>query len=50
MAQIHLKGWQKDYQGLISQDYLNSLTFENRLQRRREILVAENTAIHLVAL
>lgn len=38
IAEIHVRSWQHAYQGLIAQDYLDSLNPQQRLERRVELL------------
>lgn len=38
IAEIHVRSWQQAYQGLISQEYLDSLDPAQRLERRIELL------------
>ena len=38
IAEIHVRSWQQAYQGLIPQDYLDSLDPADRIERRAQLL------------
>ncbi len=51
IVHIHIQSWQEAYQAVIEQEYLVNLptTFDNRLQKRQEMLLKKSASIHLVA-
>jgi ribosomal protein S18 acetylase RimI-like enzyme len=38
IAQVHVQAWQESYKGIIEQDYLESISFKERLEQRKHIL------------
>lgn len=50
IAHVHYTAWQESYKGIIDQDYLDTLRYEDFLARRRRILSFPQTdSIHLIA-
>lgn len=50
VAKIHVKAWQESYKNIVSQTYLNNISFQDRLDLREKILSEHNPeSIHLVA-
>jgi GNAT superfamily N-acetyltransferase len=50
IAYIHVKAWQESYKGIIHQNYLDTISFSERLAFRKKILMYPKTAqINLVA-
>ena len=50
VAKIHVDAWKESYKGIISQVYLDEISFQNRLDLRKKILSEHNPdSIHLVA-
>lgn len=50
IARIHHNAWQESYKGIIDQDYLDALRYEDFLARRHQILSAPQThSLHLIA-
>lgn len=50
VAYIHVKAWQESYQGIIDQNYLDTISFSDRLILRKKILMNPKPAqINLVA-
>lgn len=47
VAEIHVNGWKNAYKNLIDDDYLNSLSIENRLNKLKKNY---NTSGFLVAI
>lgn len=47
IAYVHVKSWQTSYAGLIDQSYLDNISYEKRLDLRKEIL-ASNKGLQLV--
>ncbi len=47
IAFVHVNSWKTSYAGLVDQDYLDALSYENRLDLRKEILQLK-TMLHLV--
>lgn len=42
IANVHVKSWQTSYAGVIDQQYLENISYEQRLQFRKEILQSAN--------
>ena len=50
IADIHVKAWQESYKGIIDQNYLDTISFSERLAFRKKILMHPKPAqINLVA-
>ena len=49
IAQVHVKAWRTSYAGIIDSNFLENISFEQRLQLRKEILQSSN-GYQLVAL
>jgi GNAT superfamily N-acetyltransferase len=50
IAYIHVKAWQESYKGIIDQNYLDMISFSERLAFRKKILMHPKSAqINLVA-
>lgn len=51
IAYVHVKAWQESYKGIIEQNYLDNISFDERLKLRKNILEASVAdSIHLVAI
>ena len=51
IADIHVKAWQESYRGIIEQNYLDEISFSEKLAFRKEILTHPKPAqINLVAI
>ncbi|MBP6985190.1 MAG: GNAT family N-acetyltransferase [Alphaproteobacteria bacterium] len=51
IVRVHVTAWQESYQGIIEQNYLDNLSYEDRLGFRKQILMDQAaSSIHLVAL
>jgi len=48
IAFVHFNSWKTSYTGIVDQHYLDTLSYENRLNLRKEILQIK-TMVHLVA-
>ena len=46
---VHVNSWQTSYAGIVDQDFLDNISYEKRLDRRKEILKSK-TMLHLVVL
>ncbi|MGI4851110.1 MAG: GNAT family N-acetyltransferase [Janthinobacterium lividum] len=42
IAKIHVQAWHESYLGLIDINYINSITFEDRLRLRQQIFLTKN--------
>jgi GNAT superfamily N-acetyltransferase len=49
IARVHYESWKTSYRGIIDQDCLDAMAFEDRLQLRKQTFF-ESKAIHLVAI
>lgn len=50
IARVHIQAWQETYQGIMTQSYLDSISFEQRLKQRKDILSQHSAKEkHLVA-
>lgn len=38
IAQVHMKGWQESYKGILPADYLANISYEDRLKQRIRLL------------
>ncbi|MES2252863.1 MAG: GNAT family N-acetyltransferase [Pseudomonadota bacterium] len=51
IARVHLQAWKESYVGLIEQEYLDSISFSDRLKLRRNMLTTANSKkLNLVVL